>query len=144
VRELRLKRKFSQEAFADHCGVHRTFMGTIERGETNLSLLNLARVSSALGITLSQLLSGVEKKAETLASVPAGTPMASPKRSPIAVGKSPVNVEESRSVTMFGGVTDWYEYAWYTSRRHARETAPGFYSLQLPQVREALLAAFRR
>ena len=67
VRSLRTKRGYSQESFADHCGVHRTFMGTIERGETNLSLLNLARVSSALGITLSQLLSGVEKTAKEAA-----------------------------------------------------------------------------
>ena len=63
-----MKRGYSQEAFADHCGVHRTFMGTIERGETNLSFKNLARVSAALGITLSQLLSGVEKRANELAS----------------------------------------------------------------------------
>ncbi len=61
VRELRSKAGYSQEAFADHCGVHRTFMGTIERGETNLSFKNLVRISTALGITLSRLLSGVEK-----------------------------------------------------------------------------------
>jgi transcriptional regulator with XRE-family HTH domain len=47
-------------------------MGTIERGESNLSLQNLARVSSTLGITLSQLLSGVEKKARELAAHPLG------------------------------------------------------------------------
>ena len=61
-----MKGGFSQEAFADHCGVHRTFMGTIERGETNLSFKNLAKLSAALGITLSQLLSGVERKASEL------------------------------------------------------------------------------
>jgi transcriptional regulator with XRE-family HTH domain len=56
-----MKKGYSQEAFADYCGVHRTFMGTIERGETNLSFKNLAKLSAALGITLSQLLSGVER-----------------------------------------------------------------------------------
>jgi transcriptional regulator with XRE-family HTH domain len=61
-----MKKGYSQEAFADHCGVHRTFMGTIERGETNLSFKNLARLADALGITFSQLLSGVEKKAKEL------------------------------------------------------------------------------
>ena len=66
VRDLRTKKGYSQEAFADHCGVHRTFMGTIERGETNLSFKNLAKLSAALGITLSQLLSGVERKANEL------------------------------------------------------------------------------
>jgi transcriptional regulator with XRE-family HTH domain len=38
-------------------------MGTIERGESNLSFQNLVKVSNALGMTLSQLLSGVEKRA---------------------------------------------------------------------------------
>lgn len=68
IRELRLKRGYSQEAFADHCGVHRTFMGTVERGESNLSFTNLAKVASALDITLSGLLSGVEQRAAKLAS----------------------------------------------------------------------------
>jgi transcriptional regulator with XRE-family HTH domain len=68
IRELRLKRGYSQESFADVCGVHRTFMGTLERGESNLSFTNLVKVSKALGITLSQLLSGLEKRAETLAN----------------------------------------------------------------------------
>jgi transcriptional regulator with XRE-family HTH domain len=63
IRELRLKQGYSQESFADHCGVHRTFMGTIERGKSNLSFSNLVKVSQGLGITLSQLLSGLEKKA---------------------------------------------------------------------------------
>jgi transcriptional regulator with XRE-family HTH domain len=66
IRELRTKQGYSQESFADLCGVHRTFMGTIERGESNVSFQNLAKVSSALGITLAQLLSGVEKRAELL------------------------------------------------------------------------------
>ncbi|PWT99837.1 MAG: transcriptional regulator [Terriglobia bacterium] len=62
IRELRTKQGYSQEDFADHCGVHRTFMGTIERGESNLSFSNLVKVSQGLGITLSQLLSGLEKR----------------------------------------------------------------------------------
>jgi transcriptional regulator with XRE-family HTH domain len=70
VRELRAKRGYSQEEFADLCGVHRTFMGTIERGESNLSFQNLVKVARALEITLSQLLSGLEKRAEELARNP--------------------------------------------------------------------------
>ena len=66
VRKLRLQAGYSQEAFADHCGVHRTFMGTIERGETNLSLQNLARIAAGLGITLSKLFSGIERQSATL------------------------------------------------------------------------------
>lgn len=63
IRELRSKQGYSQESFADHCGVHQTFMGTIERGESNLSFSNLVKVAEGLGITLAQLLSGLEKKA---------------------------------------------------------------------------------
>ena len=61
IRKLRSRQGYSQESFADKCGVHRTFMGTIERGESNLSFSNLVKVSQGLGITLSQLLSGIEK-----------------------------------------------------------------------------------
>jgi transcriptional regulator with XRE-family HTH domain len=71
VRELRLKRGYSQEAFADLCGVHRTFMGTIERGESNISFSNLVKISSALGITLSQMVSGLERRAHALRHEPA-------------------------------------------------------------------------
>ena len=67
IRELRTQKGFSQEAFADHCGVHRTFMGTIERGESNLSFQNLVKVSTALETTLSELLAGIEKSAGNLA-----------------------------------------------------------------------------
>jgi transcriptional regulator with XRE-family HTH domain len=67
VRELRKRKGFSQEAFADETGVHRTWMGAIERGERNLSFHNLVLISKALGITLSQLVSGLEKRAEGIA-----------------------------------------------------------------------------
>jgi transcriptional regulator with XRE-family HTH domain len=70
VRELRAKQGYSQEGFADRCEVHRTFMGTIERGESNLSFQNLVKIARGLGITLSQLLSSIEKKAEGLARNP--------------------------------------------------------------------------
>ena len=63
IRELRAKQGYSQESFADKCGVHRT-LGTIERGESNLSFSNLVKVAQGLGITLSLLLSGIEKRAE--------------------------------------------------------------------------------
>jgi len=64
IRELRKKAGYSQEAFADAAGVHRTYMGTLERGEANLSLSNLNKISTALGITLSELFKTVEKRAE--------------------------------------------------------------------------------
>jgi transcriptional regulator with XRE-family HTH domain len=60
IRDLRRAQGFSQEAFADKCGVHRTFMGTIERGESNLSFSNLLKVSFTLGVPLAALLDGVD------------------------------------------------------------------------------------
>ena len=64
IRELRKKAGYSQEAFADAAGVHRTYMGTLERGEANVSLSNLNKISTALGITLSELFRTIEKRAE--------------------------------------------------------------------------------
>ena len=60
IRELRSKRGYSQEAFADICGVHRTFMGTIERGESNLSFQNIFKVATNLGVPLSELFRDLE------------------------------------------------------------------------------------
>jgi transcriptional regulator with XRE-family HTH domain len=60
IRELRNIRGWSQEQFADICGVHRTYMGHMERGEKNVSLTSIVRVSDALGITLSEFFAGLE------------------------------------------------------------------------------------
>jgi len=80
IRELRSKQGYSQEGFADKCGVHRTFMGTIERGESNLSLLNIAKVASALDITLSTLFLEAEVEAQILGAQPTGTAASKPKK----------------------------------------------------------------
>lgn len=55
VREERLKRKLSQEAFADIAGVHRTYIGMIERAEKNITLQNIQKISNALKIKISDL-----------------------------------------------------------------------------------------
>lgn len=56
VRELRLARGVSQEALADEAGVHRTFMGSVERGERNISLENIVKIAKALNCRPSKLL----------------------------------------------------------------------------------------
>jgi len=66
IRALRTKAGYSQESFADAAGVHRTYMGTLERGEANVSLSNVHKIARALGITLSELFKMVEKRAEGL------------------------------------------------------------------------------
>ncbi len=60
IRGLRSRRRYSQESFADAVGLHRTYIGGIERGERNVSLRNLARIADTLEIPLSQLLAMAE------------------------------------------------------------------------------------
>jgi transcriptional regulator with XRE-family HTH domain len=61
VRRLRLAAGYSQESFADHVGVHRTYMGAVERGEVNISLDNIERIAGALGLTAGGLLLQAEE-----------------------------------------------------------------------------------
>ena len=60
MRELRDKQGFSQEAFADHCGLHRTAVSLIERGKRVPSLTTLLTISSGFGISVSEPLRGVD------------------------------------------------------------------------------------
>jgi transcriptional regulator with XRE-family HTH domain len=55
VRKIREQKGFSQESLAFAAGVHRTYLGGIERGERNPSLKNIASIAKALGIKLSDL-----------------------------------------------------------------------------------------
>ena len=56
IRTSRLERGLSQEALADAAGIDRSHMGKIERGERNVSVLNVARVSDALGMSIAALM----------------------------------------------------------------------------------------
>ena len=56
IRELRLEFDYSQEAFADAVGIDRSYVGGIERGEHNLALMNLLKISKTLNLSVSQLL----------------------------------------------------------------------------------------
>ncbi len=57
IRNNRKELGYSQEEFAAYCGVHRTYMGAVERGERNISLMNIIRVAEALKMKPSELLS---------------------------------------------------------------------------------------
>jgi transcriptional regulator with XRE-family HTH domain len=59
IRRLREKRGFTQESFADACGLHRNFMGSVERGRQNLTLKSLRTIAKGLGTSMSKLLSGL-------------------------------------------------------------------------------------
>lgn len=52
VRMLRRGKGLSQEAFADLCGLHRTYIGAIERGERNISLENIEKIARTLGVSI--------------------------------------------------------------------------------------------
>lgn len=55
VRGLRQQRGLSQEALALRCGLDRTYVGGVERGERNISLLNIHRIARGLGLPVRDL-----------------------------------------------------------------------------------------
>ena len=55
IKKLRQDKKLSQEAFAEIVGVHRTYIGMIERGEKNITLENINKLAIAFNISLSEL-----------------------------------------------------------------------------------------
>ena len=66
IRDLRRERSWSQEEFADRAHVHRTFAGSLERGEKNCSFHALVLIARSFGISLGELLAGVETGAPSL------------------------------------------------------------------------------
>jgi len=56
VRDLRKEAGYSQESFAAACGLDRTYIGGIERGERNVALRNVDVIATTLGITLAELM----------------------------------------------------------------------------------------
>ena len=55
IRTVRLEQKLSQEELAYKAGLHRTYIGMIERGEKNISLLNIEKVAKALSVKIQEL-----------------------------------------------------------------------------------------
>ena len=62
IRRARVSSGMSQESFAERAGLHRTYIGSIERGERNVSLVNLSKVASALGLRVSELFALAEQE----------------------------------------------------------------------------------
>ena len=60
VRRLRLTRQLSQEELAELAEIHRTYIGDVERGTRNISLINMGRIAQALGVPLSRLIADME------------------------------------------------------------------------------------
>ena len=55
IRALRKNRGYSQEAFANICGLDRGYLGAIERGERNISVLTALQIAEALELPLQQI-----------------------------------------------------------------------------------------
>lgn len=59
VRDERLQRGLSQEELAEKAELHRTYIGMIERGEKNITLINIEKIAKALVISVDELLRGI-------------------------------------------------------------------------------------
>jgi len=55
VKSIRLKKGLSQDNLAEKAGLHRTYIGGIERGERNVSILNIERIAKALNVKIDDL-----------------------------------------------------------------------------------------
>jgi len=55
LRSLRLAKGLSQEALAHNCDLDRTYIGSVERGERNISLINIHIIAAALGVPVAEL-----------------------------------------------------------------------------------------
>lgn len=56
IRELRTNHDLSQEKLAFTCDLDRTYIGSVERGERNVSIINLKKIAKALNVDLHELL----------------------------------------------------------------------------------------
>jgi transcriptional regulator with XRE-family HTH domain len=64
IRELRDVGGFTQAQLGDACGLHRTFVGSVERGERNVAILNLRLIAKALRVPLAELFAGGKMRSE--------------------------------------------------------------------------------
>jgi transcriptional regulator with XRE-family HTH domain len=60
IRNHRKEKGFSQEELAEKASLHRTYIGSVERGERNISVENIVSIARALNILAKELLEGIE------------------------------------------------------------------------------------
>jgi transcriptional regulator with XRE-family HTH domain len=59
LRRLRTAKGISQEELALRAGLHRTYIGSVERGERNICLENMVNIAGALGVQMAELVAGI-------------------------------------------------------------------------------------
>lgn len=59
IRKIRKEKGFSQESLAFSSGLDRSYIGGVERGERNIAIMNLKKLAEALGLCVSELLTGL-------------------------------------------------------------------------------------
>lgn len=95
IQELRKERGWSQDRFAEICGVHRTYVGHMETAKKpGISLMSVSRAAHALGVTLSDLFAGLEEASEAHRSKPVHTKTVSHPDLPISVGRNAIRIEK--------------------------------------------------
>ncbi|WP_084760721.1 helix-turn-helix domain-containing protein [Cohnella panacarvi] len=62
IRKVRTQKDYSQERLAEISGLHRTYISEVERGDRNISLVNIIKLCKALDISLSQLSKIIEEE----------------------------------------------------------------------------------
>lgn len=56
MKGIRLSKKLTQEKVAEYAGLHPNYIGSVERGERNISICNIERIAHALGVPMHALL----------------------------------------------------------------------------------------
>jgi transcriptional regulator with XRE-family HTH domain len=62
LKKCRLAKGLSQEDLAHECGLHRTYVSSVERGERNITVDNMEKLAIALGVDLRELISSNDEK----------------------------------------------------------------------------------
>ena len=62
IRKLRTEKGFSQEKFALHIGMDRTYYASVEAGKRNISIINIQKIANGLDISLSKMFEGIEEE----------------------------------------------------------------------------------
>ena len=62
IRKLRTEKGFSQEKFALHIGMDRTYYASVEAGKRNISIINIQKIANGLDISLSKMIEGIEEE----------------------------------------------------------------------------------